>query len=361
MTDEVLSRDANDSPIGDRVASSGWPRLRQVRLVKADATGITAFAGGAVAYGPPGVPTTLVIDGQEIQGEPVIADDDYLVAEGPIIGVVEPRRAVLDDFLGLAAGAGDEAILAYASQYGFLDLAPAERPGALRAFVLPSPRVGDQVALTIGYRHAPGVTSEPLWLWRRIIREMAAVYAVAGHLHLGKTVDVADWEQLVGTVRMPGSAEDRAKRSNSPPDSASSEEAGPWILVNPRTVDGQRQALSAVLGTWLALGAVRPMMAWGEPGQDDPVITLGATTLFGGLVLELLLAVGGQPGFAICSGCGLPYVPRRRPPSGAYGAPRANYCPTCQGRKVPQNEAARRWRLSNESYFRERRARLRGA
>jgi hypothetical protein len=239
-----------------------------------------------------------------------------------------------------------------------LGLSPAERrPG--REFVVPTvPWVGDLIVPSIGYRHAPGVLREPVELWRRVIREMTAVYAIAGRLRRDKLVDRAAWEPLAGIVRLPLTAEDAG--DDAPLASVTAlpdESVAPWILVGPGTLEGQRQALAAIVGAWLALGAVRPVIAWGAPREDEPVVTLGVSTLFGGLVLELLLAVGGQAGFAICSGCGMPYVPGRRPPAGAFGAPRATYCRTCRGKNAAQNAAAQRWRDKHPDYFRNRRAR----
>jgi hypothetical protein len=357
MHDDLLTHDADLSPIGNRVVASGWPLLYRVDLVKADASGVTVFPGG-VAYGAPHIKVSLQISGQAIEGRPVVLDDDYLVGEGPIVGVVEPRRAVLDDCLHLAADSSDEAIVGYARQYGMLGLAPTgRRPGP--EFVVPTvPWVGDLIAPSIGYRHAPGVLREPVGLWRRVGREMAAVYAIAGQLRRDKLVDRAAWDPLAGIVRLPLGADDVVDDSSPArvtelPD----ESVVPWILVDPKTLEGQRQALAAIVGAWLALGAVRPVIAWGAPKEDEPVVTLGVSSLFGGLVLELLLAVGGQAGFAICSGCGMPYVPGRRPPAGAFGAPRATYCRTCRGKNAAQNAAAQRWRDKHPGYFRNRRAR----
>lgn len=357
--DDILRHDADLAPIGDRVASAGWPLLPGVRLIKADASGVTAFPGWLVASGVPHVTMGLVINGQEIQGRQIVLDDDYLVGEGPIVGVVEPRRAVLDDFLRLNADPSDAAILGYARRYGLLGLASAaRRPGP--DFVTPTvPWVGELLAPSIGYRHAPGVLREPLRLWRRILRELAAAYAMAGRLRLDQLVDRDAWEPLAGIVELPLSARDMVDDAAPEQAPASSGEAVPWIPVNPTSLEGQRQALVAVIGTWLALGAVRPVIAWGTPGQDEPVVTLGVTTLFGGLVLELLLAAGGTAGFAICSGCGLPYVPGRRPPGGSFGTPRATYCRTCREAGRAQLAAARRWRARHPDYYRERRARPR--
>jgi len=354
MTD-ILGRDADDSPIGDRVASSGWPLADNIRLIKAEASGTTVFQGGLVFRGRPGVKVTLEVNGQEVAGKPVVLDDDYLVCEPLIVGRVKPHRAVLDDFVALAADPSDAAVLAYARRNGLLGLAPAERPEGRRS-VESTPWVGELVAPTVGYRHAPAVLREPLRLWHRIIGEVAAVYNVAGHLRQDKTVAMAAWDPLAGIILLPYPEADggASEPAQVPVD------AGPLMWVYPATLDGQRQALTAILGTWLALGAVRPVITWGDPRHDDPVVTLGTATLFGGLVLELLLAVAGQPGFAMCSGCGRPFTPRRRPPAGPYGATRKTFCPTCrvpnEDRKtpLPQLETARRWRAKNPDYYRDR-------
>ncbi len=116
-----------------------------------------------------------------------------------------------------------------------------------------------------------------------------------------------------------------------------------------------------MIGASLAIGAVRPAIAWGGPGQEEPLMTPGVSTLFGGLVLELFVAVRGRAGFAVCSGCGLPYVPDRRPRAGAFGNPRANYCPTCRSKHATQNAAAKRWRDKHPGYSRDHRARARQA
>src|SRR4051794_37264815 len=112
IDDELLRFDADLIRIGDRVASSGWPLLApaSLRVTHADASGITEFPNSAVAYGPSHAKSTLVINGREIEGRPVLLDDDYLVGLGPVVDIVEPHRAVLDDFLRLADHPTDAAI-----------------------------------------------------------------------------------------------------------------------------------------------------------------------------------------------------------------------------------------------------------
>lgn len=185
------------------------------------------------------------------------------------------------------------------------------------------------------------------------------MYKLAGHLRQDKTVRPAAWDPLTGIVILPMPA--GQPKDGPEPAPLLVEDAGALIWVRPATLEGQRQALAAILGTWLAMGVVRPVIDWGDAGSGDPVINLGTRSLFGGLVLELLLAVAGQPGFAMCSGCGLPYTPRRRPPSGSYGSTRKTYCPACRApspdRKtpLPQLDSATRWRARNPDYYRARR------
>jgi hypothetical protein len=356
MTDG-LSYDADGNPIGDRVVSSGWQIPWKVRLFRADDSGRVNFPG--ISYnGQPGVKAKLIINGQEIVGEPVVLDDDYLVSERPFGRTVRPHRAVLDDFLRLVTDPSDGAILAYARRYGLLGLATSERRER-RWAVDSSSWTGELAAPAIGYRHSPAAIREPMKLWRRIIREVAAVYSIAGHLRQDKTVAITAWDPLTGVIILPLPYTETDEEPQPAP--LPVDDAGTLIWVGPDALDGQRQALAAILGTWLALGVVRPVIDWGNAGNDDPVINLGVKSLFGGLVLELLLAVAGQPGFAMCSGCGLPYTPHRRPPSGSYGAARKTYCPTCResngGRKTPrpQLDAAARWRAKNPDYYGGRR------
>ncbi len=73
-------------------------------------------------------------------------------------------------------------------------------------------------------------------------------------------------------------------------------------------------------------------------------MALGVSTLFGGLVLELLLAIAGQAGIAMCAACGEPYVPRRRLPAGRFGEPLAATArharPSTRRRTRPPNAGA---------------------
>jgi hypothetical protein len=103
---------------------------------------------------------------------------------------------------------------------------------------------------------------------------------------------------------------------------------------------GARNTLGSHVNEWLMWGGVRPRFDWTENGT---VIRLSSggweqEALFGALAVHLVLAVGGTGGIALCSGCGAPYLPTRRPVDG-----RRHYCTNC-GRKVAERDAARAYR-----------------
>ena len=335
-TDEILSYNEDGVLIGDRIASSGWPLPERVDLVKDHAS------NRRVLIRIVDVDVDLCVP-KDHEFDPIILDEDYLVAQPATAGVVEPRRAVLEDFLHLATDPSDAAILDYAGRYGML---------GLHLWLGESPAFGNR------YHHSPNAGREPLRLWRQIIAEIAAVYTIAGHLRQGRLVERAVWEPLFVACEAPGR-----------PGRPGLVEFALWeqvfvISLMPEasvlmTVAFQERVLELVLGEWLRLGPVHPLFTWARSGSNrpEPVVTLGVTTLFGGLILELLLAVSGKTGFAICSGCATAYIPHRRPPAGAYGAARATYCPTCRAKDEPQRAAERRWRARHPDSFRNRRAR----
>lgn len=290
---------------------------------------------------------------------PVVLGDDELIADGLVVDVVTPRRDVFDEFVRLAADPSDAAILAYAQRYGMLGLRLCDQ--ATAGFVRPDlPWVGEELARSIGYQLAPGFLCEPLGLWRRILREIRAASTIAARLRNDELVVCGAWDPLQRIVQLPLGPDGlvRLDPGVGERELAAGTDA-PFILATPTTLDGQREALAAVIGAWLAIGAVRPALTWGGPGRPaEPAMALGVTTLFGGLVLELLLSIAGKVGVALCSGCGVPYVPDRRLPSARFGEVPRRYCADCRDKHAAQNAASKRWRDKNPGYASKRRAKL---
>jgi hypothetical protein len=162
---------------------------------------------------------------------------------------------------------------------------------------------------------------EPLSAWRRYSRLALGILNIASRLHQGVTVDDERFWKRAG-IRFMG-YEDTDERRR-------------------RTF--QQFALSTEVNGWLELANVRPFFSWGE--DEEATIALGTTilwfslttqkdwlpllphlhgtTLFGALGIQLLMAVSRKEGFAICSACGSPYTPKRRP-----NPTRRHYCDKC--------------------------------
>ena len=102
------------------------------------------------------------------------------------------------------------------------------------------------------------------------------------------------------------------------------------------TAEEQRDLLAALVEQWLSIGAVRPVFRWGDAG---PRLSFSAGGLFGALAVHVAILVMQGQGWAMCSGCGAPYAPRRLE---AYG--RRTYCGDCREQGLPARDAARDYR-----------------
>ncbi len=101
---------------------------------------------------------------------------------------------------------------------------------------------------------------------------------------------------------------------------------------------------------WLELGRVRPFCVLrgktltvrfgGGPGGG----------LFAALALQLLIAVTGTRGLAICTACTRPYAPKRRP-----NPNRRNYCQKC-AHKTAVRDATRDWAIRKRRHSKTRTA-----
>lgn len=356
MLSDELAWDEEGNRTGSRLGSSGWQIWGNVRLVRASESGVFDFGGADVAaIAPPRTKVSVVLDGQEILGRQVPLDDDYLVRDGHFRGTERPTPTTLRDFLALGPDPSAESILAFAQHHGLLGLALTNRarPAVIRGW---APQLGTILAPTLGYRHAPAVEKESLRLWRRVCREVDAVARIGAGLRIGQRADRKAWVPLADLFRFPLRA-DEVVRSGAPLDPSLRASLGAWVtFLDSESLDDQRTALMAVLGAWMSTGAVHPEAEW-TAGADEPFITLSVSSLFGGIVLELATAVAGRAGFALCSNCSTPFLPRRRPTARQVAGGVAIYCPACREAGVPIREASARWRSRNPDYFRNRHAR----
>ncbi len=72
------------------------------------------------------------------------------------------------------------------------------------------------------------------------------------------------------------------------------------------------------------------------------LVRLGGYGLYGALAIQLMFNVCRTDGLAVCTSCGTPYLPSRKP-----RRDRNSYCAEC-GRKAAVRDAAARYRRSDK-------------
>jgi hypothetical protein len=89
---------------------------------------------------------------------------------------------------------------------------------------------------------------------------------------------------------------------------------------------------------WLEGGGVQPKVSW---RTSRPIITFECPRpygkLFANLAIQLMMAVSQVDSLAVCSKCGKPYKPKRRPKNN-----QRRYCPDCK--KFAQRDASAAYR-----------------
>jgi hypothetical protein len=207
--------------------------------------------------------------------------------------------------------------------------------------------------------------------WRALAREARAVVKVARALSNNKLPDVADWRDIPGQgeriqrIFLPLDdhqwVDDLAERTHAygveagddlealelldreldaeeraREDYLSADEAYRWEREpGAGTVEIHRRLLALVLEKWLWRGGVLPAM---YADGDHLSVRLGGYGLLGALAIQLLFDVCRTDGLAVCTSCGTPFLPLRRPRSD-----RNTYCRDC-GRRASVRDAAARYR-----------------
>jgi hypothetical protein len=223
---------------------------------------------------------------------------------------VRPTDRLLTAFVRLATGS-DEDIARFARRYGVFGAAELIETAPRR-----------ETDLTVdGNRSwrlsADGsdVTFEPLRLWRTLSSEVGAILGIAAELNRQPPRPglMSDWKTLE-------------------------------IAFDPsrNVVEDAQYLLQFLVNDWVKVGRVGLRLitkGWSKRRTEweTEIYFDGTYNLFGGLAIQLLLAVAGAEGLFTCSGCRLPYIrPGRTPKSGQN-----NYCDDC-GRDRAQHDADRR-------------------
>jgi hypothetical protein len=258
-------------------------------------------------------------------------------------GVVFKPEA-LAEFIRLADPAvSDERILAYAQEWGQLELCSVGLPRTHDPGSLPA-SVAGALSLKLAKPCPSGGVGDPErvdW-WRYWARQANCLARILVALRSERLGAVSDWAEL----RQPG----------------------PWAvgeaweralgLVNEAIEQTHASALASRLGqlhlagqaleNWILLADVRPEIMMMGPRAS---IRLRPRSLFGVLGLQLVFVAADIDGFALCHGCHAPIIPARR--MGLVG--HRVFCPDCRKEGRPQREAhqARYRRLSADPAYRE--------
>jgi hypothetical protein len=230
----------------------------------------------------------------------------------PINGAV--KRVPLGEFAGLC-DAPDAAILDFAQHWGVLAICVHGKHTRHGPVNRPSMTTGLFAACKL-LRAATGEYREPLDVWRTYSRRAQAVLKIAARLHLGEHGAAEEWHALDYP-----NWEDGKSRYPEPNE--------PWSLEEERAFIGYE------VTAWLHEGGVMPVLAWPATG---PTLRFGAGTLFAALAVQMFWTVSRTSSFALCSACGVAFLPKRRPNPNRHA-----YCQKC-GRKASGRDAQRRCR-----------------
>jgi len=235
-----------------------------------------------------------VPDHVELRGEHIVGWYDKATGGSertPRIG--KPGPLMLERFVALADQSPDR-FVAFAQKWGLLDLC---RHGLPSSHVTFSPQDDNDPQSEARYCSAHDGDSIVDWqLWASSAQ---AAVRISRRLHMGTCGEERDWICLLG--------EGWQKR-----------------FSNPDQTPMQAAILASVLSDWLAMARARPRLSSRDPRHPRFKVLFECESLFGGLAVQLMYAVAQADGFAVCTICGQPYYPKRRPAAG-----RNNYCSNC--------------------------------
>lgn len=158
---------------------------------------------------------------------------------------------------------------------------------------------------------------EPIAYWHFYAGQMRALLNIAIRLKQGGPGLVEDWK-VVQVSRLDQASEVKIL----------GEELFAEIFGH--TVKDDRVFVLKLLDRWLSIGHVRPNLVW----DDEHCSVSFDNTLFGMLVMQLMLEISSSGGVGFCHGCGKSYAPKRRRPK----VGQRNYCPKC-GRAAAVRDA----------------------
>lgn len=230
----------------------------------------------------------------------------WQIGVGDPAGFEMPDLSALRRFVALE-NAGESSYLRYAKRFGPLWLCEHELP-----FGHPNGRQPRCYRRHV--RH--GQVFESLAAWQRYSRRAAAVLRIAYELDDSRCGSRQDWAALAVSM--------------------TSGRRAPHVVGQ---VEQERRSLERVVNEWLYACEVRPFLSLAGADQKFEL----RSTLLGSLGVQLLSSLLRTEGFTVCSACGQPYAPTRRPRKGEN-----HYCQDC-GHRAANKMGQRRFRERQRS------------
>ncbi len=276
--------------------------------------------------------------GWYVASQVVVRNRELVCRDADLRTLQDEREGLLDDFIRLA-DADDAAIADYATSHGLLLVCKHREP------TLHLVQSGKGICDPLGF--GTGHVRSPVAVWRRYAEVARATLLLADALRRGDVGDASNWRSL---YKFSESQPFTLRRLAESDRRSLSADGTDWVGIG-------RSELALVIERWLAVGGVGIRFRW---WQSEPDISLGITTfpaagLFAAIAVQLMSTVSGQE-LAVCSHCGSPYVPPRKPRAGER-----NYCNKESCRKFgAQARASDTYRRKKERLARRRDARPRG-
>jgi hypothetical protein len=218
-------------------------------------------------------------------------ENGWLIWDANSTGKHRPTGALLGRFLELA-DADDDSVYTFAKRWGALN-------------------IDAQAARGLRFREA-------ISTWRRLASRIGAIYRLGIEVNLERRGTDQDWETLgVDSKNFPDSLAGSLREA--------------------------RFALMKQVGRLVAEAHLQPRLYWDNKREQWQIDfdSEGRSNLLAIIVIQLMVEVARNDGYAICSDCKRTYIPKRQPSPG-----RKNYC----DRKECKQAA---WRNSKRSLRRK--------
>ena len=245
---------------------------------------------------------------------------------------VSPNNELLIDFVSLANESVPQdfakKVESFAQKWGNLDLCEEHQTPASHNYNCKPSISHKKVTLrpvdSSNALEEDLICSENLSAWHKFAVFAKSLLNIAANLQQGSYGKDKDWQNL-HSIGFIGWSHVKEKKKES---------------YRENLLEFEQKLIADAVNSLLVIGNLRPEIRW----QNNQIITVFKSassygSLSANLALQIMLAVGKQKGLAICSTCGVPYTPNRKPASN-----RRRFCSQCYDSGKPQALASSDYR-----------------